>query len=362
MTGVVDFSSPLASTEHIEGAREALETSGLRAVQMVDLDPPFDAECWPTESTEPADVFARLRKASLEADKEEACARLLQRHDAIRRVQTGLSLDAFGQEPLEETARLPRLHPNLPRAIHAGTGLQPFAPLLQSGLLNSRSAVIHANALSHAERASLAGTGALVVSTPEVECLVGLGGMAQAHDGRSAALGTDSVAFSSSSPFVSMRIALAQARNDRGRAAREGGGMAHPIAPACASVLTQAVFGAAPLFSPAGEAPQVPADVVITSFDRAYHLAGCLSPEHAIPALVLQASSADVRDVLIDGIWRKKGGQLVEPNAGASAGGLVDTGAEITELGRCREALMRDMAPYDAASLKRAFAPVFKSV
>lgn len=370
VTSTINFLPPISSTKQIDASFNAIQEVGIRSIQILELHPPFQAECWPREQKYPHEVFANLSKAANATTKQDVWSHVIQLYpDTIvsnskSLIQVGFSLDAFGQEEEEETKKLPKLYPHLPRAIHAGTGLKPMKPLLDSDLLHEKTALIHGNALSSEEISILSNRSTIVVSTPEVESLVGLGSMIQI-DWRSSkapykecvhALGSDNVGYCSSSPFTSMRIALSQARNMHSTAKGHTRGLRHPVEPRCEDVLTKAVFGASKMFQKEEFEP-IYADLVVTSFEDKYNLAGCLNEKDAISAFVLQATIADVRDVLIGGEWRKHNGKLVDRIDEITQ--EVDTTQEISDFLQCRRDFFRELSLYHLDSVTNAFEPLF---
>ena len=294
VTTVFDWCNATLSAEHADAGIEGLAQAGIRA------------------------VFGHGNP-----DDERDVVRLAGRTGLVT---TALAIVGPEYMPFDLAARhiaLAREH-GLVTSMHVGGGTsgpsaKAVTQLRDAGLLGPDLQFVHGNTIADDEVRALVDSGAGVVVTPAVECLMGHGTPAFGRftaAGGTPALGVDVVVATGADMFAQMRAVLLHERMRANQAALDADRNPDGVTPAAADLLRAATTDGA---RAAGLADQVGsltvgkrADVVV--LDGLAHLA---DDPAAAGAVVTSLGPADVRTVLVDGRIVKRDGQLVDHDLAA---------------------------------------------
>lgn len=306
VTTIMDCCDCVNSPDHATAAVESLRASGIRGVyaygmQAYDFQPPaFTAHAQRLKDAE------RLRKEAFSSEDS--------------RLRMGMLLSDFGTLPFSETASEILLSGDLGLLVASHTGAASTSILLK-GLreLNDHSLLrpghlhIHCNGLTHPEWELLAETGAKVSISPETEMQMGMGYppfRAALEHGILPSFSTDIVCVGSGDLFSQMRLGLQFQRCMDNHCVHQRGHMPSKIDLSVRDALKWATQGGAEALGLASEigslTPGKKADLIIVSQSRAF-----VPSSYPAGSVVLQTTAADVDTVILDGVIRKRHGQLV---------------------------------------------------
>ena len=302
ITSVFDWSHIQHSPDHSDAAVRGLHQSGVRAVFGYGF-PLTDVGAWMVSSSIP--VPADLRR--VHGDHFATGTSLVTLGLALR----GPEYTTWNvvEEDLGHARDL-----GLPVSLHFGGGDGPgrhgIARMHERGLLGSDLAFVHGNSISEPEFELLAATGGSISATPAVEAQMGMGNgvpaiAAARRFGVQVGLGADVPTSASTSMFDIMRVAFATTR-----AAEFAAGTTDLVTNR--DVLRMATLAGARAIGLGDMVGSIEvgkrADIILVSTES---LAQAPSVDSAA-SLVSTASRSDVDTVIVDGVVRKRGGQLVD--------------------------------------------------
>ncbi|WP_445116083.1 amidohydrolase family protein [Acinetobacter sp. WZC-1] len=235
-------------------------------------------------------------------------------------IQPGFLLSDFGTIPVDQTAREIRLARELGALIASHTGAAQNTILLKGlqelddhGLLTPGHLHIHCTALTHPEWEILARTGAKVSIAPETEMQMGMGRppfRACLDHGIQPGISTDIVCVGSGDLFSQMRLGLQFQRCMDHEATAENGLIPATIGLSVRNALEWATQGSAEALGLEKQigslTPGKKADLIILSHKALVR--SC----HPTGSAVLQTTAADVDSVMINGVFKKRHGKLLD--------------------------------------------------
>ncbi|MDB6089684.1 MAG: S-adenosylhomocysteine deaminase [Gammaproteobacteria bacterium] len=301
VTTVYDWSHILNTPDHADGAIDALEQSGIRAV-FGHGTPGDDIARWWYQSREPhPQDIVRIRRTRLASD------------EAL--VTLGLSL----RGPDYAVPEINRADIELARSLgimssmHLAAGVfgeyMPHCRAMgEAGLLGPDVNLTHCNRLTDDEIAMAVDMGASISVTPEVEMQMGHGlpvtGRVKAAGGR-VTLGTDVVSSVSADMFSQMRFAVQAQRMLENSKSHALGCMLERLPLSARDVLNYATLQGAKALGLASRigsiTPAKDADLTILSWPS-HHSSPLADP---VQAVVFHASLANVDTVMIAGRVQK---------------------------------------------------------
>lgn len=246
-------------------------------------------------------------------------------------VSVGLALDRWKKMDELELKRflsIARDHKAYPITLHLSNGVlngKTDEPLLSKPLhliLGPDILLSHANLLTTQELNVAAMKGVKLSATPEVEHHLNMGTSilekAKIH-GCSTALGTDTTALVEGSFFGVMRASLAESRRTRNNQFSLENKFPRNLNPHTHEVFLRATVEGANVLGKSNGPSAVGklekgsrADIVLVD-GKSPNMLGSLWPKRdVVSSIVLQASVADVKGVIIDGKVLKRDGRLVE--------------------------------------------------
>ena len=313
-TTIFDWSREALTPSHADAALDAMQRSGIRAVFGYGLTGPGQGG-----DAKRADIL-RLRGRFPSDDS---------------RVRLGIALRGPDTSPMteaEDDLRFAR-ELGLPHAFHVGVQLysqrtpRGVARLVEQGLIGPLANLVHANDLDADEYRMVGGVGGQLCVTPEVEMMMGHGQPATGRAlgaGIRPALGTDIATGVSGDMFTQIRSALSAQRLSDNLAAAAAGKPLERVSLTTRQVLEAATIDGARALGLEARigslAPGKRADLILV---RADGLA--TAPAHdPVSTIVLQASTASVDTVVVDGEVVKSGGRLVGRDAGSAVAELSE--------------------------------------
>jgi cytosine/adenosine deaminase-related metal-dependent hydrolase len=307
VTTILDFSHCNNSPAHADAALQGLRDAHIRAV--------FGYGYFPSPVEQPvfADQMERI------ADARRVKSEHLSSDDGL--VTMGIALTEVGLLPFDLTRAEVESGRELDALVVTHTGCVWGSALTHGikeldahGLLGADQIHVHCNALTDRDFDRLARSGAKVSSSPETEIQMGMGhpviGRALEH-GMHPSLSCDVVSLNSGDMFTQMRLGLQFERCMRNDAINARGEDPATLDLTVRDALRWAtLYGAEAmgLDQKIGSlTPGKQADLIVVGGDR-LNLTPMAEP---VGAMVVQANSANVRDVLVAGRVVKRDGRLV---------------------------------------------------
>lgn len=313
ITTIFDWSREVLTPAHADAAIDAMRRAGIRA---------FLGYAIPG---------AAQGGDAVKADIRRLLAGPLAARDGRVRLALGLRGPDFStpEETRADVALAQEL--GLLHQFHVGTwlyaGRRPrgVAELAAGRLLTARSILVHANELDEDEYRMVAEAGAGIVTTPEVEMLMGHGQPATGRVLRSGGrpgLGVDVVTGTGGDMFTQMRMALAAQRLADNLLARQRREPLAAVTLTTRQVLAAATIDAARLLGIEAELGSLRAgkraDLVLLKGGGP-----ATTPLHdPVGAVVTQAHPGMVDTVLIDGEPIRRGGRFLGRDIAKAAGDL----------------------------------------
>lgn len=308
VTTLLDFSHCNVTPAHADAALEGFVAAGIRGLHCHGFfEPAPGASAYGTHAARLTD-FRRLAAAGPPSDL----------------VELGVSVSETGGLPLRDTEAEIRTARELGARMVFHTGCLwgsaatgGIAALHERGLLGPDQVHVHCNALDDDDWKRLADAGAHVSISPETELGMGMGRLAiepcRRH-GIEPTLSADVVSLNSGDLFAQMRIALAYQRQLENDPLNQAGAMPERLVTRARDVLHMATLAGARacgLGDVVGSlTPGKRADVVVIG--RAPGRFGLVPRPDPVGSAVFQATPADVRTVLVNGVVRKRDGRLVD--------------------------------------------------
>ncbi|WP_051357303.1 amidohydrolase family protein [Azorhizobium doebereinerae] len=301
-TTVFDWCREALTPAHADAIVDAMQRSGIRAFFGYGVTGPAQGG-----AAIRADV-ERLRKGPLASD------------DA--RVRLALALRGPDSSPMDEAEDDFRFARSLGllNQFHVGVLLyadrrrRGVADLIAKGVIGPSAILVHANDLDPDEYALVAGAGAAIVTTPEVEMMMGHGQPATGRArgaGLKPGLGVDVVTGVGGDMFSQMRTMVSAQRLADNLAAAQARTPLPAVTLTARQALEAATIDGARLLSVEREigsiVPGKRADLILVRADRL----GTAPLNDPIGTLVFQANPGDVDAVMVDGAWIKRNGLLV---------------------------------------------------
>ncbi|QKV96003.1 amidohydrolase family protein [Streptomyces sp. NA02950] len=306
VTTVLDFSHCVNTPDDADEAYRGLADAGIRAVYG------YGFNAAPSETPYFTDHDARIRDARRVAGKHFSGGDEL--------VRMGVSLSEPGFVPFSRTKREIDTARELGALITVHTACfwgsrvcRGIREMDHLGLLGPDQVHVHCNALDDDELAMLARAGAKVSCTPESEIQMGMGHPVISRSlnlGIKPTLGCDIISLSSGDLFTQMRMGLQDARcliNDPLNALDQAPDtlpLSVRDALAWGTVNGAEALGLADVTGTL--APGKKADIVVVGGGL-----NVLPRPEPVGAMVVQANAANVRTVLVNGVIRKRDGELV---------------------------------------------------
>ncbi|MFI6518367.1 amidohydrolase family protein [Spirillospora sp. NPDC050679] len=306
VTTILDCCDCVNSPEHADAGIESLKASGIRFVyaygmQEYDVKPPVF-----TDHDQRLADARRVRSQHFASD------------DALGRM--GMLYGDFGILPFEQTAQEIRLATELGILGASHTGAATSSILLR-GLreLNDRDLLlpghlhIHCPALNDQEWRLIAESGGKVTIAPETEMQMGMGHppfRAALDHGLAPGISTDITCVGSGDLFSQMRLGLQFQRCLDHDAVHASGTMPVSVDLTVRDALTWGTRNSADVLGLGSRigslTPGKKADVIVVRPRM-----DLVRSSHPVGTVVLQSTAADVRTVLVNGEYRKRGGELV---------------------------------------------------
>jgi len=321
VTTVLDWAHIMNSPEHADASIDALRRSGIRAVFAHSAPNDQEATLWWSNSARPHPQDARRVRQVLSDDS----------------ARVTMALGARAPQLVQRDVRVHdwRLARELGLRIVTDGGIggglwgsrtYPIRLLAEDGLLGPDCCYVHCNNLAEDEYRLIADSGGAISMSPCGELHVGFGMPATipalAH-GIRPALSIDSVIFVAGDMFATMRATLGLQRGMLGWEATQRGVGVGPWQLTTADVLEFATFRGAAALGLAGRTgalqPGQQADIVLLH-TRSLRLAPNNNP---VASIVLQATPADVKTVLVAGQVVKEDGRLTGWDEEGVVGELV---------------------------------------
>ncbi|MGW6454330.1 amidohydrolase family protein [Streptomyces sp. NPDC055078] len=358
VTTVVDHSHLQVSAEHSDALVRGLRESGIRGIfgYGVYRNPRYT----PGEDIEPSSIIAEIA-GPIEAFHRENAARVREEHfpgdDGLLRF--GIASSEFftfpSMEPvLDELAWSRTLEPAR-ITFHAAIGINDDVNVVESlsnaGALGDDLLLSHGNCLTDDDLALIAREGGWLSTTPDTELqMSGTFPVLErvVKSGRMPSLGVDIVSGFNGDMFTQMRLML-QAMRFRDNEQTTPGGLPSGTRFPAVKMLEYATLGGATCVGLENEIGSLTtgkkADIVLTRLD-APNTAALRDPA---AALVFYANPNDVEYVWIDGIARKRAGQL-QGESWASVRRRVQ---------EARDGIDERFSRIDARAMRRAWEPVW---
>ena len=358
VTTVVDHSHLQVTEDHSDALVEGLKDAQIRGIfgYGVYRNPRYT----PGHDIDPSAIIAEIAGPIEEFHRVNA-ARVREQHfpsnDGLLRFGIASSeFFTFGSmEPvLEELAWSRTLEPAR-ITFHAAIGINDDVNIIENlseaGALGDDLLMSHGNCLSDADLALIAREGGWLSTTPDTELqMAGTFPVLErvVQSGRLPSLGVDIVSGFPGDMFTQMRLML-QALRFRQNEMTHPGGLPSGTRYPAAKMLEYATMGGATCVGLEAEVgsltPGKKADIVLTRLGSP-NTAALRDP---VAALVFFANPSDVEYVWIDGIARKRSGELVG-DSWASVQQRVD---------RARDGIDERFARIDARAMRRAWEPVW---
>lgn len=319
-TTIFDWSREVLTPAHADAAIDAMRRAGIRA---------FLGYAIPG---------AAQGAEAVKADIKRVLAGPLAARDGRVRLASGVrGPDSSSPEEVIADFRFVQ-ELGLLHQFHIGAWLYPArrlrgtAQLATDKLLNKSSILVHANSLDEDEYKIAADAGAGIVSTPEVEMMMGHGQPAVGRvlrGGGKPGLGVDVVTGTGGDMFTQMRTAIAAQRLADNLAAEAKKEPLKAVTLTTRQALAAATIDGARLLGVDGEigslAVSKRADVVMIK-GRGLATAPAHDP---IATVVMQANPSMVDTVMVDGEVVKRGGQFVGRDAAKAVADLQRQSAEL---------------------------------
>lgn len=358
VTTVVDHSHLQISEAHSDALVTGLTDAGIRGIFCYGVyrNPKYT----PGQAIDPAAIIAEIAGPIEDFHKRNARRvreRFFPANDGLLRF--GIASSEFFTFPsiapiLDELAWSRTLEPAR-ITFHAAIGLNDDVGIIQqlseAGALGDDLLLSHGNALTDADLALIAREGGWLSTTPDTELqMAGTFPVLErvVESGRPPSLGVDIVSAYSGEMFAQMRIML-QALRFRLNERDHPGGLPSSRRYPAAKMLEYATLGGAACVGLEHEigslTPGKKADLLLTRTD-AINMAPVRDPA---AALVFHANANDVDSVWIDGVARKRAGQLT---------GVAWPAIE-RRLRTSRDAIDDRFARIDSDAMRRAWAPLW---
>ncbi len=346
ITTVVDHSHLVNSPEHADGLIRGLDESGIRAVYCYGF---FVNPKYNPFSMEPSPGW---------------------RYDDLRRViasRKGNERVLIGVSPQEPEAVPPQvLHDEIKMcreagartlSLHVAMGNYDGAnrvveKLAAAGLLGPDLLFVHGAALTPGELEAIAASGAGLSSTPETELQMGMGqpvALMPRSKGVRTSLGIDIVSNYAGDMFAQMRLALQAARAKDNELLAERRQAPRHLRLKARDALRLATLGGAEavhLEDRVGTLEKGKSADIVMIRTNGIHMTP--APD-AIASVVLGATIADVDTVIIDGVVRKRAGQLVN----------IDLPSLLGRLGQSATKITKDASVIDIAGIRAFWSQIF---
>ncbi|ANN16012.1 cytosine deaminase [Amycolatopsis orientalis] len=358
VTTVVDHSHLQISAEHSDALVRGLKDAGIRGIfgYGVYRNPRYT----PGEDIDPTAIITEIA-GPIERFHRDNAARVREEHfpsnDGLLRF--GIASSEFftfpSMEPvLEELAWSRTLEPAR-ITFHAAIGINDDVNVIESlsnaGALADDLLLSHGNCLTDDDLALIAREGGWLSTTPDTELqMSGTFPVLErvVKSGRQPSLGVDIVSGFNGDMFTQMRLML-QATRFRDNESTCPGGLPSSTRFPAAKMLEYATLGGATCVGLENEigslTPGKKADIVLTRLD-AVNTATLRDP---VAALVFYANPSDVEYVWIDGVVRKRAGQL-EGEPWDSVRRRVQ---------EARDGIDERFGRIDARAMRRAWEPVW---
>jgi 5-methylthioadenosine/S-adenosylhomocysteine deaminase len=358
VTTLVDHSHLQVTADHSDALVRGLKDAKIRGIfgYGVYRNPRYT----PGEDIDPSSIIVDIA-GPIEAFHRENAARVRAEHfpgnDGLLRF--GIASSEFftfpSMEPvLEELAWSRTLEPAR-ITFHAAIGINNDVNVIESlsnaGALGDDLLLSHGNCLTDDDLALIAREGGWLSTTPDTELqMSGTFPVLErvVKSGRLPSLGVDIVSAFNGDMFTQMRLMLQAIRFRDNELTTPGGLPSSPRFPA-AKMLEYATIGGATCMGLENEIGSLTegkkADVVLTRLDTV-NTAALRDP---VAALVFYANPNDVEYVWIDGVTRKRAGQL-EGESWASVQQRVQ---------QARDGIDERFAKIDARAMRRAWEPVW---
>ncbi|ARJ06721.1 TRZ/ATZ family hydrolase [Cnuibacter physcomitrellae] len=307
ITTLVDWSHNLRTSEHADAAVKALEDTGMRAV----FAHGGGAQQWggplPSPVEHPREDATRLREGHFASN------------DGLVTMALALRGPQFTTREVNRADYQLAKDLDLRVTVHVGDGhwgkMRPILMLQEDGLLSDTTTYVHCTTLSDEELRIIAATGGTASVAPDVEAQMGHGYPAT---GRLLAAGVrpsfsiDVCSSNGGDMFGTMRTAIGLQRAADNQELVDAGAVIERISLECQDVIqfatldgaTAAGLGAKTGSLEVGKA----ADVIVVDGNTL-----AMSPlNNPFGSIVYNAHPGLVRDVVVDGVIRKRDGRLVD--------------------------------------------------
>lgn len=355
ITSVVDHSHLQISAEHSEGLVKGLQDAGIRGVLCYGVyrNPKFTFD----QAIDPAKVVRDVMGPLEDFHRSNALHirdTYFPSNDGLLRfgiAASEFSAAANRENMLDEMAWTRSLEP-WRVSIHAGGGINNVFRIVsilhEQGQLDERLLFVHGCNLTDHELSLIAESGGGVSTTPETELQMGMGFPVLERVEKSGglpSLGIDIVSNFSGDMFAQMRIMLQTLRFRHFEEAKAG--LPKTARYPARKVLEYATLGGAKAIGLGNEigslTPGKKADLLLTRLDSV----GMAPVADPIAALVFYANANDIDSVWINGVARKRGGQLVG----------IDWAATRKRLVASRDNIVAKYARIPEAAIRRAWEP-----
>lgn len=358
VTTVVDHSHLQISEDHSDALVEGLQEAGIRGIfgYGVYRNPRYV----PGEAIDPSAIIVEIAgpiETFHRRNAERVRAKYFPTNNGLLRF--GIASSEFftfsSMEPiLEELAWSRTLEPAR-ITFHAAIGMNDDVDIINelsaAGALGDDLLMSHANCLTDEDLATIAREGGWISTTPDTE--LQMSGTFPVLDrvvksGRMPSLGVDIVSGFAGDMFTQMRLML-QAMRFRDNEATVPGGLPSAVKYSASDMLKYATLGGATCVGLENEigsiTPGKKADLILTRLDSV-NTSGLRDPA---AALVFFANASDVQDVWVDGVARKRNGNL----EGVSWVDLRD------RVQAARTNIDARFARIDATAMRRAWEPMW---
>lgn len=358
VTTLMDHSHLQITEEHSDALVTGLKDANIRAIfgYGVYRNPKYT----PGEDIDPSSIIAEIA-GPIEDFHRGNAMRVREKHfpsnDGLLRFGIASSeFFTFGSmDPvLEELAWSRTLEPAR-ITFHAAIGLNDDVNIIESlskaGALGDDLLLSHGNCLTDSDLALLAREGGWVSTTPDTELqMAGTFPVLErvVQSGRMPSLGVDIVSGFPGDMFTQMRLMLQALRFRENELTHPGGLPSSGRYPA-ADMLKYATLGGATCMGLEDEigslTPGKKADIVLTRLDTV----NTASLRDPVAALVFFANPSDVQYVWVDGVARKRAGELVG-----------ESWASIEKrVQKARDGIDERFARIDGTAMRRAWEPVW---
>lgn len=328
ITTLVDHCHLINSPEHTDRLIDGLEDSGIRAIfcHGMFVNPKFNPFSMEDEPGWRYDDIVRIRR---------------------ERIKDDAGLITLGVNPQEpESGPAQRLHEEVRRfrelgvktiSMHVAMGCydgqnRVVQHLADAGLLGPDMIFVHGAALTDSEIDAIRAAGAGISSTPETELQMGMGyplSLSGRDVGTRISLGIDIVSNYPGDMFSQMRIAMqaARARDNEALAAQHRA--PRRLRVRARDALRLGTLGGAEALHIEDRIGTIEvgkaADIIVIDTSSL-----AMTPAHdAIAAVVLGAGASDVETVIVDGVVRKEGGELIGVDIAAMRARLAESAKRI---------------------------------